>query len=182
MTPPQRSRRHATPFDLRSSTVVTNDLARAIEGLGEELAEQQRTATAKAAALSVEAEGASQELRPIVRDEVYRITGEALRNAFRHARAQRIEVEVRYDARKLRVRVRDDGTGMDASVVHEGRAGHYGLPGMRERARAIGGQLEVWSERGAGTEVELTIPASAAYGSQGGRRFGLFRSKQGTNA
>jgi len=171
-----------TVQDLRSSTEATNELAKAVEVLGEELAEQQRAASGEAAALSVEVEGASQELHPIVRDEVYRITGEALRNAFRHARAQRIEVEVRYDERKLRVRVRDDGAGMDASVVHEGRAGHYGLPGMRERAAAIGGQLEVWSERGAGTEVELTIPASAAYGNQGGRRFGRFRSGAGTTS
>ena len=55
----------------------------------------------------------------------------------------------------------------------KGRTGHYGLPGMRERAQSIGGQLEVWSEQGAGTEVELTIPASIAYGAHAGRRKGI---------
>jgi len=105
-----------------------------------------------------------------------------LRNAFRHARARRIEVEIRYDSSQLRVRVRDDGVGIDASVLQEGRAGHYGLPGMRERAKSIGGQLEVWSEQGAGTEMELTIPASVAYGGNGGWRFRLFKSKVGTNS
>lgn len=84
---------------------------------------------------------------PILRDEVYRITGEALRNAFRHARARRIEVEILYEVRKLRIRVRDDGIGMDASVLDEGREGHWGLAGMRGRAKATGVQLEVWSEQ-----------------------------------
>ena len=110
------------------------------------------------------------------------MTGEAMRNAFRHARARRIEVEIRYDTRELRVRVRDDGIGMDASVLQEGRTGHYGLPGMRERAKSIGGQLEVWSEQGAGTELELTVPASVAYGKHVGQRFRLFPGKVGTNS
>ena len=76
--------------------------------------------------------------------------------------------------------MRDDGIGIDATVLsQEGRPGHFGLRGMRERAKSIGGQLEVWSERGAGTEVELTIPASVAYGGHGGRRFRVFKGKAG---
>jgi len=168
--------------NLRSSTVISNELAKAVEVLGKELAEQQRAANGDAPAFSVEVEGASQELHAILRDEVYRMTGEALRNAFRHARARRIEVEIRYDARELRVRVRDDGIGIDASVVQQGRAGHYGLPGMRERAKSIAGQLDVWSEQGAGTEVELTVPASVAYASHASRRFRLFKGGLGTNS
>jgi len=165
--------------NLRSSTVMENDLAKAVETAGKELAAQQRTASGDATAFSVEVEGPSQELHPILRDEIYRITGEALRNAFHHARARRIEVEIRYDTRELRVRVRDDGIGIDPSVLSEGRKGHYGLTGMRERAKAIGGQLEVWSEHGAGAEVDLTIPAAVAYGSHAGRRFRLFNRKGG---
>jgi len=160
--------------DLRSSTETRNELSKAVEMLGNELAEQQRAANGDAPAFSVEVEGTTRELHPILRDEVHRITGEALRNAFRHARARRIEVEIRYDARKLRVQVRDDGLGMDGSVLQEGRTGHFGLAGMRERAKAIGGQLEVWSEQGAGTEVELIMPASAAYAGHAGRRFRIF--------
>ena len=167
---------------MRSSTEITNELYQAVEVLGHSLAEQQRAANGDAPAFSVEVEGASRDLHPILRDEVYRMTGEAMRNAFRHARARRIEVEIRYDARELRVRVRDDGIGIDASVLQEGRAGHYGLPGMRERAKSIGGQLEVWSEKGAGTEIELTIPASVAYGGRGGWRFRLFQRKTGANS
>ncbi|HVP00280.1 MAG TPA: two-component regulator propeller domain-containing protein [Bryobacteraceae bacterium] len=167
--------------DLRSSAMIEDDLAKAIETAGKELAAHQRDGNRDAAGFSVEVEGASQHLHPIMRDEIYRITNEALRNAFRHAGARRIEVEIRYDARGLRVRVRDDGTGIDASLLgQEGCPGHFGLAGMRERAKRIGGQLEVWSERGAGTEVELTVPASVAYGARGGWR--LFRGKEGTNS
>jgi signal transduction histidine kinase len=112
----------------------------------------------------VEVEGAPQALRPLVRDEIYRIAGEALRNAFHHARATQIEVDLWYDERRLRLRVRDDGTGIEAKCLREqGRAGHYGIAGMRERARLMGGTLAVWTAPNSGTEVELTIPASRAY-------------------
>ena len=58
----------------------------------------------------------------------------------------------------------DDGKGMDPAILSgQGSGGHYGLPGMRERATIIGGKLVVWSEVDAGTEVELRVPASAAY-------------------
>jgi len=168
---------------LRSSTVVTNDLANAIEALGEELAAHQSAANGDATGFSVDVEGTPQDLHPIQRDEIYRIAGEALRNAFHHARARQIEVEVRYDARQLRVRVRDDGIGIDASVLSgEGHSGHFGLRGMRERAKAIGGQLEVWSEHGAGTEIELTVPGSVAYQARTGRRLRFFKNKVGTNS
>ena len=114
--------------------------------------------------MSVNVEGRPREIVPIVRDEIYRIVREALRNAFRHAEAGRIQVEVRYAPRVLRVRIRDDGKGVDQEVVDRGgRARHYGLAGMRERAELVKGTLTVWSERGAGTEVEVTIPASVAY-------------------
>jgi signal transduction histidine kinase/ligand-binding sensor domain-containing protein len=167
--------------DLRSSTIVTNDLAKAIEVLGGELRAHQRAADGDSADSSVQVEGTPLDLNPILRDEIYRIAGEALRNSFRHARARRIEVEIRYAERHFSVRVRDDGIGIDASVLsQEGRPGHFGLRGMRERSKSIGGQLEVWSEHGAGTEVELTIPASVAYGRHARRRFRLFRSKMGT--
>jgi len=87
-----------------------------------------------------------------------------LRNAFRHAKAQRIEMEIHYGDRQLRLRVRDDGRGIDPKTISgDAPAGHYGLPGMRERAKLIGGKLTVWSEIECGTEIELSIPASIAY-------------------
>ena len=62
--------------------------------------------------------------------------------------------------------------------VAEGRGGHYSVPGMRERAKRIGGKLDVWTETGAGTEVELSVPGSIAYGTSAGRTvLGLFRKK-----
>ena len=112
----------------------------------------------------VQVEGTPRDLAPLVRDEVHRIANEALRNAFRHAQAGRIEVEIRYDQRRLRLRVQDNGKGIDPKVLSGGgRAGHYGLAGMHERAKLLGGKLAVWSELDSGTEIELTIPASVAY-------------------
>jgi ligand-binding sensor domain-containing protein/signal transduction histidine kinase len=102
-------------------------------------------------------------LRPLIRDEVYRIGREALLNAFMHAHANRIEVEVEYASRHLRVLVRDDGRGIDPQVVHSGREGHWGLVGIRERSERIGGNLRLRSRIGAGTEVELTVPGTIAF-------------------
>jgi len=165
--------------DLRGSTVVANSLAKAVESLGEEMAQAQNQ---DANVFLVEVAGTPHNLHPILRDEVYRITGEALRNAFRHARAQRIEVEIRYEPNRFRVRVRDDGIGIHESVLtQDGRPGHWGLRGMRERAKHIEGELEVWSEHGAGTEIELTVPASIAYESYARRQFRLFNRKAGTH-
>ena len=154
---------------LRSSTTVTNDLACAITILGTELAGSE--SNPNAAEFHVEVEGTPQDLHPILRDEVYRIAGEALRNAFRHADARRIEAEIRYDEREFRLRVRDDGKGIDSKLLNENeRPGHYGMRGMRERAKLLGGKLTVWSEVETGTEVELSIPAANAYATPDGRR------------
>jgi signal transduction histidine kinase/ligand-binding sensor domain-containing protein len=145
---------------LRSSVLESNDLAAALGTLGKELAAADRHATE----FTMQVEGAQRGLHPILRDEVYRVAGEALRNAFRHASARRIEVEIRYGERRFRLRVRDDGKGIDPSLlVGDGRPGHFGLRGMRERAKLVGGKLTVWSELESGTELELSIPAGHAY-------------------
>ena len=147
---------------LRTSTEEPYDLEAAIGALGEELATD--SAAGRAASFRVYVEGAVRPLRPAIRDEIYRIAGEALRNAFQHSLGSQMEVDLRYDKRQVRLRVRDDGKGIDPKVLAEGgREGHYGLPGMRERAELVGGKLSVWSGPGAGTEVELTIPAQHAY-------------------
>ena len=145
---------------LRSSVVERNDLAAALGTLGKELA----APASQPPEFTMQVEGAARDLHPILRDEVYRVAGEALRNAFRHADARRIEVEIRYDERVFRLRVRDDGKGINPNLLaDDGRAGHFGLRGMRERAKRVGGELTVWSELGSGTEVELRVPASHAY-------------------
>jgi signal transduction histidine kinase/ligand-binding sensor domain-containing protein len=145
---------------LRASTVEGNDLALAVSAFGEELGSD---STNHRPAFGVAVEGESRDLHPILRDEIYTIAAEALRNAFLHARAKRVEVEIRYDDRQFRLRVRDDGKGIDPAVLSGGSERHYGLRGMRERAALIGGKLTVWSEIGTGSEVELRVPASAVY-------------------
>lgn len=149
---------------LRASTVERNDLALAINTLAEEL--QTDSTDRQPVTFRVAVEGQSRELHPIVRDEIYKIAAEALRNAFHHAKAKQIEVELRYDD-EFRLRVRDDGKGIDPTLLSsDGVEGHYGLRGMRERAAVIKGTLVVWSEVDAGTEVELRIPARIAYATQ----------------
>jgi ligand-binding sensor domain-containing protein/signal transduction histidine kinase len=147
---------------LRESAVLGNDLASAINTLGEELVSD--PANHGSAAFRVTIEGEARKLHPILRDDIYRIAAEALRNAFRHAQARQVEVEIRYDDEQFRLRVRDDGKGMDVSLsAGQEPTGHFGLNGMRERAKLVGGNLTVWSEVGLGTEVELRIPAVTAY-------------------
>jgi signal transduction histidine kinase len=162
--------------DLRSEPVAQNDLAHLLTAMGQELASSQ-DANRNSPNFSVTVEGERQTLSPSLQDEVYRIAREVLRNAFRHARARHIEAEIRYDDRRLRLRIRDDGKGIDPKVLEGGgRAGHWGLPGVRERAKQIGARLDFWSEAGAGTEVQLTVPASVAYGtSRGSHGFRLCR-------
>jgi signal transduction histidine kinase len=155
--------------NLRSSTTVTNELGQAMAALGEEFGAA-RSDKNGSPTLRVSSEGAPRELHPILRDDVYRIAREALRNAFRHAQATKIEAEITYGERLLRLRIRDDGKGIDPKLLDAGRDGHWGLPGMRERAEQIGARLDIWSEVGAGTEVELSIPGSVAYGTEGSGR------------
>jgi signal transduction histidine kinase len=161
---------------LRSSATMTNDLPAALSALGGELAADETDQ--RAPTFHVDVEGTPRVLHAITRDEVYRIAGEAVRNAFRHARANRIEVEIRYATQGLRLRVRDDGKGIQPQVVgDDGRAGHWGLHCMRERAKLIGGNLEVWSNVQSGTEVELGIPASTAYARSASQRRTWFARK-----
>jgi signal transduction histidine kinase len=108
--------------------------------------------------------GVPRELHPMVRHEVYRIGREAIANSFHHANAGRCETEINYEPGQLRIGFRDDGCGVDETVLEvRHQSGHWGLPGMHQRARKMGAHLEVWSRAGLGTEVELRVPASIAY-------------------
>ena len=147
---------------LRSSTVMADDLARTIAKFGEGLASDETGENR--AEFRVSVKGKSRDLPPIVQDEVHHIACESLRNAFRHAHAKRIEVQIRYDQRQFWLQIVDNGKGIDPAVLRAGgRAGHHGLPGIHERAKLAGGKLSVWSQLDSGTEIELTIPASIAY-------------------
>jgi signal transduction histidine kinase len=164
--------------DLRSGPAAPSDLAHLLAAAGQELSEA-AAANGGSPAFNVTVEGPPRDLKTALQDELYRIGREILRNAFHHARASQIEVDIRYDAREFRVLFRDDGTGIDPKVLNEGgRPGHWGLPGVRERAKLVGAQLVFWSEAGAGTEVQITVPASVAYAKfPEARVFGLFRKK-----
>ncbi len=147
---------------LRSSLVGTHEFSEAIQTLTEELASHPTHSGGAEVRLNVE--GTPRKKRPLIRDEIYRIASEALRNAFQHAEASRIEVQLSYGEKSFELRVRDDGKGIDPEFFPDGGpAGHFGLRGMRERAQQIGGQLTVWSAPDSGTEVVLSIPGALAY-------------------
>jgi signal transduction histidine kinase len=146
-------------LNLRASVEWPSDLAEAYRQVGEESVQD------AASTLAVRVEGDTRTLHPMVREEVYSIGREAIVNAFRHAKdAVRVEVVIAYELRRFHLRIVDNGPGIDAAVIQSGgREGHFGLRGMRERSRQIGGDLEVRSRMGTGTEVDLRIPSSRAY-------------------
>jgi ligand-binding sensor domain-containing protein/signal transduction histidine kinase len=117
-----------------------------------------------ATAVQIRVIGESRPLDPIAFEEVLLIGREAISNAMTHAIAARIEAELTYKARELMLRVSDNGKGMDAKTLEAGRAGHWGLQGMRERAQSLGAVLEVWSRPGSGTDIQLLVPGTTAYG------------------
>ena len=165
--------------DIRASAVGGHDLAKSMTALMTDLSEERAAGDGGAVTFRVLVEGTPRSVSPILQDEIYRIARESLRNAFRHAEARSIETEITYSDSLLRLRFRDDGKGIDPRVLERGgRSRHWGLPGIRERAKQIGAQLEVWSELGAGTEVELSIPGGIAYEASAARGgFGLFRRR-----
>ena len=160
---------------LRSGHDDSDDLSQAFSHVAQELVIQQDVD------FRVVMEGMPRALHPVIRDEVYRIGRESLVNAFRHSRASRIDVEIDYSTRNLRILVRDNGCGIDPQVLRAGRDGHWGLPGMRERAEKVGAKLRVWSRAAAGTEVELTVPGQVAFQSHASasprKRFARFNRR-----
>ena len=149
---------------LRASASTVNDLANGIVAIGLQLTREGPPGPAPS--IDVAVDGNFRDLNPVVREEAFRIAGEALRNAIKHAHAQQIAVTIHYERRQLRLVIRDDGKGIDAETMARQQVeGHFGLPGMRERAAVVRGRLEVRSEGGAGTEIELRIPGAIAYGA-----------------
>jgi signal transduction histidine kinase len=148
--------------DLRSLAPAAQGLAEEITALGEELIAEDTNK--EPAQFRVVIEGSVRVLHPNVHLDISRIAREALRNAFIHSQGRLIETEITYSDKLFRLRIRDDGKGLDPNVRDQGeRTGHWGLRGMRERAERLGGELDLWSEPGAGTEVELRLPGSIVY-------------------
>ena len=109
----------------------------------------------------VEVNGTFRPLAQSVEDNLLRIGQEAINNAVKHAQAQRILVNLVFDARRVQLIVRDDGCGFDNQVEGNGKAGHFGLIGMRERAEQMGGTLSIQSTNDSGTEVVADVPISS---------------------
>jgi signal transduction histidine kinase/ligand-binding sensor domain-containing protein len=148
--------------NLRSTTFDDRDIATSLSALNNEM--DAGIGGPLKPAYRVVVEGKPRELTAVIRNEAYRIAREAVFNGYRHANAANIETEVTFADTEFRIRVRDDGIGVDPQILAQGqRPGHWGLPGMRERSESFGGQLHLWSEGGAGTEIELRIPAQIAY-------------------
>jgi signal transduction histidine kinase/ligand-binding sensor domain-containing protein len=143
--------------DLREQGMTQRDLPELLARCGKELAESYGDA------FMLTVVGTPETLDQAVGMEVYRIVREAMTNAFQHAEATKIDAELTYDPRSLRVTLCDDGCGIEPTILNAGKPGHWGLPGMRERAAKIGAQLEILSEVGRGTEVNLSIPSKLAY-------------------
>lgn len=146
---------------LRTSTTETNDLAAAFQRAIDDC---RRLGTAEA---SLTVTGDVRAMHPVVRDEVYRIGYEAIRNACTHAGASKVDIVLGY-AWDLTLRVVDNGVGIEPAVTDDGKAGHFGLQGMRERAGRIGATLTVVSTRGGGTEVALLVPGRVIFRTPGG--------------
>jgi signal transduction histidine kinase len=141
---------------LRTSTTQRNDLSEDLQRAMEECRFQRNIE------LDVSVDGSGKEMHPIVRDEVYRIGYEAIRNACNHSGATRLSIALSYTS-DLVLSVRDNGSGIAPEIAAKGRSGHFGLIGMYERASRMRGKLTVSSSPGGGTEVELVVPRSIVF-------------------
>jgi signal transduction histidine kinase len=140
---------------LRSPRVAPTSLERALSDLGNEF-------PTSGARFRIFVMGRPKALKPTIQEQIYLIGREALVNALRHSGATSIEAEVEYLPNKLRLVVRDNGSGIDTQLLRCGRDSHWGLLGMRERARSIGARLRIWSRQGGGTEVEISVAGDIA--------------------
>jgi signal transduction histidine kinase len=163
---------------LRTATTQTNDLVEALRRVTED------GLIASSMAVTFSVVGDVREMHPIVRDEIYRIGYEAMRNAYAHSGGSRLEVELKY-ADDLALRVGDNGTGIDPAVADSGKGGHFGLQGMRERAARIGGKLTLVSSGGSGTEITVVVPGGIVFTKANATPLGklrdIFRRKRQTS-
>jgi catechol 2,3-dioxygenase-like lactoylglutathione lyase family enzyme len=174
-----RSRTDATVIDggervryLPSSIGSGEDLSRAFWHVREQFAGEY------ANDFRIVVEGAPQPLDSVVGHEVFSIGREALINAFRHAAARSVEMQIDFGPGELRLRVSDDGIGIKKTTLAAGgSSGHWGLPGMRERAAKIGAHLRISSAPESGTEVELRMPTAMAYVSDQPARWWQWRQR-----
>jgi len=150
---------------LRGTDQARGQLTESIQAIGEELA------STYGIPFRVTTSGAEKPLCPPACDEVVEIVREAMRNAFIHAEAKLIQIDISYRPQSLRIDVRDDGRGMQASTIRQRRLeGHWGLVGMHERAEKLGATLTIRRGEPSGTYVVLAIPGHVVFGPQPFRR------------
>jgi signal transduction histidine kinase/ligand-binding sensor domain-containing protein len=154
---------------LRTSTIETNDLAAGLRRATEECVLN------KSMAVKFSVAGGSRDMHPIARDEIYRIGYEAIRNACEHASASQLKIELSY-AQDLTLRVNDNGIGIEMAVITEGKADHFGLQGMRERAERIGSKLTLVSSPNSGTELTLVVPGKVIFRKASATRLGRIKT------
>ena len=155
--------------NLRANSIATGGLPMAFQRVAEE------TPQGSDVLFKTVVEGNVRPLHQMVREESYCIGREALVNALTHSGGRHVEVEITYDPRQFRLRIRDDGRGLDPRILKEGRQDHWGLKGMQERAARIGAELNLWSRPDTGTEVELTVPGATAYRASQSKSKNWFR-------
>jgi signal transduction histidine kinase len=149
-------------MDLRASMEFGDSLADTLNTVGHQMAQEYGVG------FRFSVEGRARDAHPLVADEIYCIAREALSNAFRHGGAAQVEVTMSFGRTQFVLRIADNGCGIDdQTLACGGRRGHWGLAGMRERAQALGGTLEIWSGSGKGTEIVLTAPAAVIYTDEG---------------
>jgi ligand-binding sensor domain-containing protein/two-component sensor histidine kinase len=137
--------------------LATEDLDKALVADAEEMRGDQ------AVEIQLAIIGRPRPLKPLIRDELYRIGREALTNVFKHAHASAISLMIEYSPNRLVLRVRDDGDGIEPKIIESGRLGHWGIQGIRERADSVGAKLTLSSRVKGGTEVEVTVPGHIAF-------------------
>lgn len=142
--------------DLRRSDGLENPEAALREIAGRQLAGSAIVATVRSG-------GTRRALDAAAWDELASIASELLFNVARHSHASNVTAELEYRAGGVTLRIEDDGVGIPADVAREGRRGHYGIPGMRERAARIGGSFRIAARREGGTSVVVTVPAAMVY-------------------
>jgi signal transduction histidine kinase len=124
-----------------------------------------------AISFQVRTTGTTRAIHPVVFEETIKIGREAISNAAQHGHPSDIEASIDYRRRHLSLRVRDNGGGIEPAILRRGaREGHFGLPGMRERARKIRADFHLTSRTGLGTEVRVVVPAGVAYAAASPRK------------
>jgi signal transduction histidine kinase/streptogramin lyase len=139
-------------MDLRATVLEGQDLAAALES-------STRLWTAGSPVdVEVDVSGPATVLPQEMEQHLLRIAQEAVTNVLKHAAATRVDIKLHTEARKLYLRIQDNGRGFEQNDAFVSAVGHFGLLGMRERAERLGGELRLDSHPGEGTEVAVTVP------------------------